>query len=125
MAINGDAVGSRDACRLLPQGVGEECRTGPSDIPVEMDLMLFSNIRQTGEVVSMSTAVYVVQRFVVQQHALVCVLDELVEAAGSTAVSDTLGGRMIENVSMMRSKNSSRIFEIRSVPILEPVPPRE
>ena len=34
------------SCHFLPQGVGEECRTAPSGIHVEMDLMLFSSVCQ-------------------------------------------------------------------------------
>ena len=42
---------------------------------------------------------------------------------GSTTVSDTFGDGTTENVSMMRSGYSSRILEISSVPMPEPVPP--
>ena len=67
----------------------------------------------------------VVQRLFVQQHALVCVLDELVEATGSTTVSDTLVDGMIENVSMMRSGYPSRIFKHqKAFSYRNPVPPR-
>merc|ERR1719440_2431502 len=48
---------------------------------------------------------------------------ERVQLYGSTTVSDTFGDGTIENVSIMRSGYSSRIFEIRSVPMPEPVPP--
>ena len=78
-------VGSLDACHFLLQGVGEECRTALSGTHVEMDPMLFSNVCQTGEVVNgsrqlQSAEADVVQRLVIQQHALVRVLDEQVEA---------------------------------------------
>ena len=36
---------------------------------------------------------------------------------GSTTALDTLGNEMVDNVSMMRSGLSSRIFEIKSIPI--------
>ena len=42
---------------------------------------------------------------------------------GSTTVSDTLGDGKTEKVSIMRSGYSSRILEMRRVPIPEPVPP--
>ena len=42
---------------------------------------------------------------------------------GSTTVSDTLGDGTTEKVSIMRSGYSSRILEISSVPMPEPVPP--
>merc|ERR1712176_1132939 len=42
---------------------------------------------------------------------------------GSTTVSDTFGEGITENVSIILSGYSSRIFEIRSVPIPDPVPP--
>merc|ERR1712057_149081 len=42
---------------------------------------------------------------------------------GSTAVSDTFGDGTTEKVNMTRSGYSSRILEIRSVPIPAPVPP--
>jgi len=42
---------------------------------------------------------------------------------GSTTVSDTLGEGKTENVSIIRSGYSSLIFEIRRVPIPDPVPP--
>ena len=42
---------------------------------------------------------------------------------GSTTVSDTLGDGKTEKVHMMRSGYSSRILEIRRVPMPEPVPP--
>merc|ERR1712025_643834 len=48
---------------------------------------------------------------------------ERVALYGSTTVSDTLGDGTTENVFMMRSGYSSRILEMRRVPIPEPVPP--
>lgn len=42
---------------------------------------------------------------------------------GSTTVSDTFGEGTTLNVFMIRSGYSSRIFEMSSVPIPEPVPP--
>jgi len=42
---------------------------------------------------------------------------------GSTTVSETFGDGNTENVSIIRSGYSSLIFEIKSVPIPEPVPP--
>jgi len=42
---------------------------------------------------------------------------------GSTTVSDTLGDGTTEKVAIIRSGNSSRILEIRSVPMPAPVPP--
>lgn len=42
---------------------------------------------------------------------------------GSTTVSDTFGDGTIENVFMILSGYSSRIFEMISVPIPDPVPP--
>merc|ERR1712230_261066 len=48
---------------------------------------------------------------------------ERVALYGSTTVSDTLGDGTTENVSITRSGYSSRILEIRSVPIPAPVPP--
>jgi len=42
---------------------------------------------------------------------------------GSTTVSETFGEGKTENVSIILSGYSSRIFEIRSVPMPEPVPP--
>merc|ERR1719377_243685 len=46
-----------------------------------------------------------------------------VQLYGSTTVSDTFGDGTIENVNITRSGYSSRILEIRSVPIPAPVPP--
>merc|ERR1719352_2234858 len=48
---------------------------------------------------------------------------ESVALYGSTTVSDTLGDGTIEKVSMMRSGYSSRILEMRRVPMPAPVPP--
>merc|ERR1719181_1262487 len=48
---------------------------------------------------------------------------ESVRLYGSTTVSDTFGDGTIENVSITRSGYSSRILEIRSVPMPAPVPP--
>lgn len=48
---------------------------------------------------------------------------ERVALYGSTTVSDTFGDGTIENVFMIRSGYSSRIFDINSVPSPEPVPP--
>ena len=48
---------------------------------------------------------------------------ERVALYGSTTVSDTLGEGTTEKVSIMRSGYSSRILEIRRVPMPEPVPP--
>jgi hypothetical protein len=48
---------------------------------------------------------------------------ESVALYGSTTVSDTLGDGTTENVHIMRSGYSSRILEMRSVPIPDPVPP--
>merc|ERR1712167_133431 len=48
---------------------------------------------------------------------------ERVALYGSTTVSDTLGEGMMEKVSMIRSGYSSRILEMSSVPMPEPVPP--
>jgi len=42
---------------------------------------------------------------------------------GSTTVSDTFGDGMTEKVAMILSGYSSLIFEIRRVPIPDPVPP--
>jgi len=42
---------------------------------------------------------------------------------GSTTVSDTFGDGTIEKVSIILSGYSSLIFEIKRVPIPEPVPP--
>jgi len=42
---------------------------------------------------------------------------------GSTTVSETLGEGTTEKVIIMRSGYSSRILEMRSVPMPEPVPP--
>jgi hypothetical protein len=42
---------------------------------------------------------------------------------GSTTVSETFGEGKTENVSIIRSGYSSLIFEIRRVPIPDPVPP--
>src|SRR6056300_890654 len=42
---------------------------------------------------------------------------------GSTTVSETFGDGTTENVIIMRSGYSSRILEIMSVPMPEPVPP--
>jgi len=42
---------------------------------------------------------------------------------GSTTVSETLGDGKIENVAMILSGYSSLIFEIKRVPIPDPVPP--
>merc|ERR1712098_661603 len=46
-----------------------------------------------------------------------------VQLYGSTTVSETFGDGTIENVIITRSGYSSRIFEMRSVPIPAPVPP--
>merc|ERR1719324_1827510 len=46
-----------------------------------------------------------------------------VQLYGSTTVSDTFGDGTMENVSMTRSGYSSRILEIKRVPIPAPVPP--
>merc|ERR1712023_595707 len=46
-----------------------------------------------------------------------------VQLYGSTTVSDTLGDGTTEKVSITRSGYSSRIFEIRRVPMPAPVPP--
>merc|ERR1719504_337612 len=46
-----------------------------------------------------------------------------VQLYGSTTVSDTFGDGTTENVSITRSGYSSRIFEMRRVPIPAPVPP--
>merc|ERR1719240_2527552 len=46
-----------------------------------------------------------------------------VQLYGSTTVSLTLGDGTMENVSMTRSGYSSRILEMRRVPIPAPVPP--
>merc|ERR1711937_435648 len=48
---------------------------------------------------------------------------ERVALYGSTTVSDTLGDGTTENVFMILSGYSSLIFEMRSVPMPEPVPP--
>ncbi|KVH90406.1 hypothetical protein Ccrd_007579 [Cynara cardunculus var. scolymus] len=48
---------------------------------------------------------------------------ESVALYGSTTVSDTLGEGKTENVSIILSGYSSLIFEIKSVPMPEPVPP--
>ena len=48
---------------------------------------------------------------------------ERVALYGSTTVSETLGDGTTENVAIMRSGNSSRILEMRRVPMPEPVPP--
>jgi hypothetical protein len=42
---------------------------------------------------------------------------------GSTTVSDTFGEGMTEKEAMILSGYSSRILEIKRVPIPEPVPP--
>ena len=42
---------------------------------------------------------------------------------GSTTVSDTFGDGTTENVSIILSGYSSLIFEIKRVPIPDPVPP--
>ncbi|THU74446.1 hypothetical protein C4D60_Mb04t33450 [Musa balbisiana] len=47
----------------------------------------------------------------------------IVALYGSTTVSDTLGDGNTENVSIIRSGYSSRILDISSVPIPDPVPP--
>merc|ERR1719428_799359 len=46
-----------------------------------------------------------------------------VQLYGSTTVSETFGDGTIENVNITRSGYSSRIFEIKSVPMPAPVPP--
>merc|ERR1719207_322453 len=46
-----------------------------------------------------------------------------VQLYGSTTVSETFGDGTIENVNITRSGYSSRILEIRSVPMPAPVPP--
>ena len=48
---------------------------------------------------------------------------ESVALYGSTTVSETLGDGTTEKVIIMRSGYSSRILEMRSVPMPEPVPP--
>lgn len=48
---------------------------------------------------------------------------DMVALYGSTTVSDTLGEGKTENVRIIRLGYSSLIFEMRSVPILDPVPP--
>merc|ERR1719305_1261156 len=48
---------------------------------------------------------------------------ESVQLYGSTTVSLTLGDGTMENVSITRSGYSSRIFEIKRVPMPAPVPP--
>merc|ERR1711881_160568 len=48
---------------------------------------------------------------------------ERVALYGSTTVSETLGEGTTEKVFMILSGYSSRILEMRSVPIPEPVPP--
>merc|ERR1719164_353762 len=48
---------------------------------------------------------------------------ERVQLYGSTTVSDTFGDGTTEKVSIIRSGYSSRILEIRRVPIPAPVPP--
>merc|ERR1719379_662952 len=48
---------------------------------------------------------------------------ESVALYGSTTVSDTLGDGKTEKVHIMRSGYSSRIFEMSSVPMPDPVPP--
>merc|ERR1719337_558728 len=48
---------------------------------------------------------------------------ESVQLYGSTTVSDTFGDGTMENVSITRSGYSSRILEIKSVPMPAPVPP--
>jgi hypothetical protein len=48
---------------------------------------------------------------------------ESVALYGSTTVSDTLGDGTTEKVHIIRSGYSSRILEMRSVPIPDPVPP--
>merc|ERR1712042_404508 len=48
---------------------------------------------------------------------------ERVALYGSTTVSDTLGEGTTEKVFMMRSGYSSRILDMRRVPMPEPVPP--
>merc|ERR1719456_602795 len=48
---------------------------------------------------------------------------ESVQLYGSTTVSDTFGDGTTENVNITRSGYSSRIFEIKRVPMPAPVPP--
>jgi hypothetical protein len=48
---------------------------------------------------------------------------ESVALYGSTTVSETLGEGKTEKVSIIRSGYSSRILEMRRVPMPEPVPP--
>merc|ERR1712005_78970 len=73
------------------------------------------------------TEANVVQGFVVEAHALIGVstswCTDNVALYGSTTVSDTFGDGTTENVSITRSGYSSRILEIRRVPIPAPVPP--
>ena len=87
----------------------------------------------------------IVERLVIDAECLVRVLNELVDrerrvvwlknavkqidddvttcAPTSTTVSDTLGLGTTEYVAIIRSGYSSRIFEMRRVPIPAPVPP--
>jgi hypothetical protein len=46
-----------------------------------------------------------------------------VQLYGSTTVSETFGDGTTENVSIILSGYSSLTFEIKSVPIPDPVPP--
>ncbi|KVI07279.1 hypothetical protein Ccrd_014291 [Cynara cardunculus var. scolymus] len=71
----------------------------------------------SGELQSSETDV--VKRLVIEHHTFIGVFDQL----GSTTVSETFGDGKTENVSIIRSGYSSRIFEIKSVPIPDPVPP--
>merc|ERR1719261_657415 len=50
-------------------------------------------------------------------------MSESASLSGSTTVSDTLGDGITEYVDMTRSGYSSRILEMRSVPMPAPVPP--
>ena len=69
----------------------------------------------------------VVERFVVNAKGLVRVLHELVDGeSGVVGLDDgvgDLGTGTTEKVFMMRSGYSSRILEMRSVPMPDPVPP--
>ena len=70
----------------------------------------------------------IVQGLVVEHHALVCVLDKLVDGEGCVVRLHHsvrhLGRREPpRRCSMMRSGYSSRILEISRVPMPEPVPP--
>merc|ERR1712086_162742 len=69
----------------------------------------------------------VVKGLVVHTHALVGVLDKLVNGKGGVVWLDNGVGHLwdgtTEKVSITRSGYSSRILEIRSVPIPAPVPP--